>query len=260
MLNRIMKFYFPTLKENRFLFKLISKSIDKLLFLTKFNNFIKSIQHKKDDTFLNIFIKKLNKRYEIVNIRNIPPKNRLIIIANHPTGIIDPLILLLIIKKIRPDVKAVVNEDLYNFLYPMQNILLPINLYNTNKREKQIKKITEELSNNNAIIIFPAGKISKLNFRKGLLDSTWKNGFLIFSKETNSPILPIHITSKNPLLYSLIHLINERLFTLLSFRITFKQNSKYYITIGKEIYADNLISLKKKNEIYKILYSLPKNK
>ncbi len=99
MLNRIMKFYFPTLKENRFLFKLISKSIDKLLFLTKFNNFIKSIQHKKDDTFLNIFIKKLNKRYEIVNIRNIPPKNRLIIIANHPTGIIDPLILLLIVKK-----------------------------------------------------------------------------------------------------------------------------------------------------------------
>ncbi|OON24167.1 hypothetical protein BI372_01125 [Acinetobacter pittii] len=64
----------------------------------------------------------------------------------------------------------------------MQNILLPINLYNTNKREKQIKKITEELSNNNAIIIFPAGKISKLNFRKGLLDSTWKKRISNFFK------------------------------------------------------------------------------
>lgn len=256
MLDKIMKFYFPTLQEDKYLFKLISKTINKLLFLNNFNNLIESIQDKTDYDFLNIFIKKLNKKYSTVNIKNIPKKDKLIIIANHPTGILDPLILLLIVKKIRPDVKVVVNEDLYKFLYPMQNMLLPINLYQPNEREIQITKIKEELSKNSAIIIFPAGKISKLNLKKGIVDPTWKNGFINFSKDTNSPILPIHINANNPLLYNLLNLFNERLFTLASFRIIFKQKSHYYITVGEKIYEDDLIS--DKNKIYNILYSLPK--
>ena len=64
-------------------------------------------------------------------------KNSLMIIANHPFGIIDGLILCSLISEIREDFKIMTHETL-KFLPQLENFILPVD-FSSNK--KVIKSI-----------------------------------------------------------------------------------------------------------------------
>lgn len=154
----------------------------------------------------------------------IPVTGRVVIVANHPIGSLDGLALLKLISDVRPDVKVVANELLYS-IKPLRSLLLPVDNMNGNTPRQNLRSIERHLESEGALIIFPAGEVSRLR-ANGVRDSRWRSGFLRFARKAGAPVLPIHINARNSLFFYALSLLAKPLSTLWLVREMFKQNHR----------------------------------
>jgi len=147
-----------------------------------------------------------------VNVRSkkklsIPKKGPLIIIANHPFGIIDGIILASLVSEVRTDFKIITHEIL-RFTEASQQFILPVDfssgkkaLKNNVKTGRDAKKFLEQ---GGVIILFPAGGVAtakKINLPA--IDAEWGNLLGSLVLKTNANILPIFFDGKNGILFHL---------------------------------------------------------
>lgn len=168
----------------------------------------------------------------------IPVSGRLVIISNHPIGSLDGLALLKMVSEVRADVKVVANEVLYA-LKPLRSMLLPVdNMSGKRNRRENLEAIHDYIANEGAVIIFPAGEVSRFG-PAGIRDGRWRNGFIKFAERNNAPILPVHISARNSVFFYALSLLAKPLSTLWLIREMFKQNnSSMRISVGPAIEAD----------------------
>jgi len=258
---------FPDLKKKPGS-KLVFKMLKKLLHEQEINDFISSHQHLQGFTFLDKILDYFNfsYQYNAKQLTNIPSEGKVLIIANHPIGSLDGLSLLKLIHSVRPDVKIVANE-LLTKIAPLNSLFLSVNNLSSKKahHRAQINAILEALANEQAVIIFPAGEVSRIK-PNGVKDGKWKSGFLRLAEKANSPILPIYIDAKNsPLFYSLSALYKP-LGTLMLIQEMFNKDSQVInFHIGKPIPWKALKKLEipsktLTNQFRKLLYCLDKPK
>ncbi|GAB3375610.1 lysophospholipid acyltransferase family protein [Spongiibacter taiwanensis] len=168
----------------------------------------------------------------------IPVSGRLVIISNHPIGSLDGLALLKLVSEVRGDVKVVANELLYA-LKPLRSLLLPVdNMSGKRNRRENINAIHQHLEGEGAVIIFPAGEVSRFG-PQGVRDGRWRNGFIKFSEKTAAPVLPVHINARNSVFFYALSLLAKPLSTLWLIREMFKQNNRTVrVSIGPAIEAE----------------------
>ncbi len=170
---------------------------------------------------------------------NIPASGRVVIIANHPIGSLDGLALLRLVSEVRRDVKIIANDMLLAF-EPLHSLLLPLDNMKGGGHRKSYKRILESLNNDEAIIIFPAGEVSRIS-PQGIRDGKWRFGFLNFARKTQSPILPIFVEAKNSLLFYSASMMLKPLGTaLLAHEMFNKQSSEIRFKVGEVIPASAL--------------------
>ncbi len=205
------------------------------------------------------------------NILNIPSEGPLIIIANHPFGIIDGLILCSITSKFRKDFKILTHETL-QFIPELNEFILPIEFNDTDKEKIRQNIITTQkarkhLNSKGALIIFPSGSVSVArSLKSAAKDDEWKLFPAKLIQQTKSNVLPIFFDGKNGFLF---HLFASKLKSP-----TLKYSSYIHETrkkIGKSIniYPGNLIRYsdlenikdrkKLTNHLKKITYNLKDN-
>ncbi|WP_290699815.1 lysophospholipid acyltransferase family protein [Amphritea sp.] len=179
------------------------------------NKFLDENRSCQGFDFIDQVLDYFNFTYSLTNkdLMNVPSSGRVLIIANHPLGALDGLALLKMIGEIRKDVRIVANDMLASFSQ-LSPLLLPVDNLNRSTRKHDIANINNALHNEEAVIVFPAGEVSRAG-AIGIKDSNWNQGFLHFAKKTNSPILPIYIGGKNSSLFYTISSINKTLAALL---------------------------------------------
>lgn len=123
-------------------------------------------------------------------IKNIPATGRVLIVANHPLGGLDGLALQRLVGRRRQDVSVVVNELLCN-INSLRNVFLPVDAFGGETKRAYIDRIIEALNDNRAVIIFPAGEVSRAG-SKGVRDGRWMSGFIRMATKTSAPVLPIN--------------------------------------------------------------------
>ncbi|MBV1916136.1 MAG: lysophospholipid acyltransferase family protein [Pseudomonadales bacterium] len=169
----------------------------------------------------------------------VPAEGPLLIVANHPIGSLDGLVLLRLISEIRLDVKIVVN-DLLTSIEPLSSLMLPVDNMTGGTSKQDLRKLYRALKNNEALIIFPAGEVSRMNPR-GIHDGDWNDGFVKLAKRFNAPVLPVHIGTRNSSLFYLLSAINSNFGTLLLVREMFnKDHTIFPIKVGELIGGDQL--------------------
>ena len=181
----------------------------------------------------------------------IPEKGALMIIANHPFGIIDGLILCSLISKKRKDFKIMTHETL-QFLPQLEEFILPVD-FSSNKKQsvksniETAKKAKQHLLNNGALIVFPSGSVSTAkSIKSEAKDDAWKSFPAKLIQQTKTNILPIYFDGKNGLLF---HIFASKLNNQ-----TLKYSSYIHETrkkIGKEIiiYSGNILMYNKVSHI-----------
>ena len=105
---------------------------------------------------------------------NIPATGRVVIVANHPLGALDGLCLLKLVGEVRRDVKIVANDMLLNFS-ALSSLFLPVDNLSKSTRKSSVARIVECLNNDEAVIVFPAGEVSRIR-PGGVRDGKWNSG------------------------------------------------------------------------------------
>ncbi len=195
---------------------------------------------------------------------NIPATGRVLIVANHPLGALDGLALLKLVGEIRRDVRIVANDVLSSF-DPLQPLLLPVDSLGKATRKQDIARITQALQDDQAVIVFPAGEVSRAGLT-GIRDGKWNSGFLHFARKANAPILPIFVGGKNSSLFYSISALNRSLSTLLLAREMFNKRSvTIEVRVGEPIAFSQINALplstrEKARILKKHLYRIARNK
>jgi hypothetical protein len=160
------------------------------------NAFLRDNQGQRGIDFIDRIFEYFNFSYSVSQRErnNIPSQGKVVIIANHPIGSLDGLALLRLVSEVRKDVKIVANDMLMAF-EPLHDLFLPLDNMTRGAYKQSYKNILQALNDEQAIIIFPAGEVSRAS-PSGIRDGKWQSGFLHFARKTKAPVLPIFVSAK----------------------------------------------------------------
>lgn len=226
------------------------------------NQFLLDHQGQRGLDFIERIFEYFNFSYSVSRRErdNIPSQGRVVIIANHPIGSLDGLALLRLVSEVRSDVKIVANDMLMAF-EPLRDLLLPLDNMTRSAYRQSYKDILQALNNEEAVIIFPAGEVSRAG-PKGIRDGQWRSGFLHFARKAKAPVLPIFVAAKNSLLFYGASFIYKPLSTaLLAHEMFNKHSTDIQFRVGEviphraltsELLADKALVKRLKKHLYKI--------
>ena len=250
-----IKFTYASKSEHNIAQRLIIQTIEKITGKKKLENLYQEYKDSHNnpvnfwqDIISLMKIKIINKSK---NPLDIPKEGSLIVIANHPFGIVDGLILCSLVSKFRSDFKIMTHETL-QFLPQLKQFILPVDFSGKTKKSKilniQTAKLAKEhLCNNGVVIIFPSGGVSVAKSLKSeAIDDEWKLFPAKLIHQTKTDILPIYFDGKNGFLF---HFFATKIKNQ-----TLKYSSYIHETrkkIGKDIfiYSGNLINYTEIEEI-----------
>lgn len=125
---------------------------------------------------------------------NIPQNGGCIVVCNHPLGGIDGIAVMNEVGKVRPDMKAMVNDLLMN-LENLNHMMIPVNKHGKNAIQN-IRDIDTVYASGECIIIFPAGLVSRKQHGH-VSDLEWKKGFISKALKYKLNIIPVFIEAGN---------------------------------------------------------------
>ncbi len=198
-------------------------------------------------------------QFDTEKLNRIPKKGPLILIANHPFGVVDGLIFGHLISQVRQDFHVLVNEVLYREEI-LRHQLLPVDFRTTKEALKvnieSRNKALASLKAGGAIGIFPAGGVatSPKPLKGKAEDLEWKNFVLKMIKQTDATIVPFFFHGQNSRLFQLVSHINLNLrLSLLLNEVRNKMGRQIKVEIGEPISKKSLESIQGRAELLKFL-------
>ena len=191
----------------------------------------------------------------------IPKTGRLLVIANHPFGVIDGLILCSEISKIRQDYKIITHQVLRQ-APAVQHQILPIDFDETEealRTNMQTRKdAVRQIKDDGAVILFPSGAISRAPKVIGqATESEWKTFAAKLALIEDTTILPVFFNGQNSISYMAARKMSQTLGYSLMFReIVRRIGTRVDVTIRKPISTADLARFENRNEITAYLRAL----
>ncbi|WP_212523621.1 lysophospholipid acyltransferase family protein [Actibacterium sp. MT2.3-13A] len=178
---------------------------------------------------------------EASGLENVPRSGPALIVANHPTGIADGVILWSLLGQLRRDLFFYANRDILRVLPQMEDIIAPVEW----REEKRSHGKTRETMayTRRAIeagrlgVIFPSGRLAK---RRGLKlhERPWMASAAMIARKFDLPVIPVNIRARNSVLFYLFDLIHPTLRDITLFHETLnKDRQPYRLTVGQPISA-----------------------
>ena len=177
-------------------------------------------------------------------LKNLPKEGAFIVIANHPYGGVEGLILLKIMCMVRPDSKLMANF-LLKKIPNLSNYFIGVNPFENLEHSSSIsgiKNTLEQLKSGIPIGIFPAGEVSTFKAKtQQVSDRLWHPVVGKLISKANVPVVPIYFHGNNSLLFHILSLIHPALRTAkLPSELFNKKGHKIRLRIGKQIVVSKL--------------------
>ena len=213
---------------------------------------LKADRGDKASDYITHLLKCLNVKSDIINpehFDNVPKTGPLVIVANHPLGGLEGMLLTKILLKIRPDLKVLTNQLLRN-IPEFKDVFIGVDVLNKGKQRenaKGMREVARHLSHHEgALLVFPAGTVSAIELPSfSVSDTPWSPMVTRLARKYNAPILPIFVEGENSRSFYLSGLIHKRLRTMLLPRAMFKKSGQTIpLHIGDLIHASDMKRLK----------------
>ena len=230
------------------------------------NDFLRTCQGLEGFDFIDRVLDHFNFSYSVVGseLENIPSEGRVVIVANHPLGLLDGVALLQLVGRVRRDVKIVANDVLLAFR-PLRPLVLPVVNIGAGSNRANVEAIRGALDRDEAVIIFPSGEVSRAGPR-GIRDGRWREGFLRFAESAKAPVLPVHLGGRNSALFYGVSTLFRPLSTLMLLREPHLQHDVTLpVRIGRpvpwrEIAASGLTRAQNVERFAREVYELPRRR
>jgi putative hemolysin len=179
----------------------------------------------------------VNVHYEATRLAAVPRHGPLVVVANHPFGVVDGLILCHLVSLVRTDFKVVAMSTLCR-VPEVRDYVLPINFAETAEAAAVSARSRREaralLKAGGCLIIFPGGAVSTSRQPFGpALDNDWHPfaGRLIMG--ARAAVLPVHFAGQNSRLFQLVSRFSSTLRISLLVRETLSRiGSDVHVGIG----------------------------
>jgi len=191
----------------------------------------------------------------------IPKTGRLLVVANHPFGVIDGLILCSELSKVRQDYQIITHQVLRQAPAVMHQIL-PIDFDTTEEALKTNmltrKAAVKQVQDGGALVLFPAGAISHASNIVGKAeDAEWKTFAARLASIEDTTILPVFFEGQNSLSFMLAKKLSQTLGYSLMFReICRRIGTTVDVTVRKPVKTEALKDFDTRNDITAYLRAL----
>jgi putative hemolysin len=167
----------------------------------------------------------------------------LLIVANHPFGGVEGLILLSLLNAVRPDIKLLANQVLSGIPELHRHTILVDLLGDstaTARNAAPVRQSLRWLKHGGALGLFPSGEVAHLNLaRRRICESDWHETVARLARHSGASVLPVFFEGANGPLFQIAGLIHPRLRTaLLAREIINKAGRQLNISIGQVLHPD----------------------
>jgi putative hemolysin len=158
-------------------------------------------------------------RIDPADTARIPATGPVVVVANHPFGMLDGAILAALLTRVRPDVKVMTNFLLRDVPELAQHCIFvdplglnPARSMDVNRRA--IREAMDWLRSGGMLAVFPAGEVSHWQFPQAeITDPSWNHTAARLIRKTGADALPIFFCGRNSMSFHLLGTLHPRLRT-----------------------------------------------
>ena len=156
------------------------------------------------------------------DLARIPAEGPLVTVANHPTGLLEGLLLPAIVSRVRPDVRLLANSAIR--IFPeLNHLFIGVDPFGTaDARRRNLGPLRESISwlrNGGALAAFPAGEVAHFSLaHRAVVDPPWIDTAARLVMRTRATVVPVWFDGENSRLFHILGLVHPRLRTALLIR------------------------------------------
>ena len=205
------------------------------------------LQLYRDTGGIENLLERLRIRIEVADeeLARIPRTGPLVMVSNHPFGLLDGIVLTIVLPKVRPDLRIVANSMLAGFREPSEHCIFVDNfgrpdMVNTNS--SSLRECVRLLRKGGALVTFPAGEVSHMNFKDGgIADPPWNQTAARLAQMAGAAAVPLFFRGGNSAAFHLAGAIHPLLRTAsLPREFLNKRGQTIELRIGRPVSADTL--------------------
>ncbi|TGE09765.1 lysophospholipid acyltransferase family protein [Hymenobacter fodinae] len=206
-------------------------------------------QHLSGREFIGQLLRDLDitLAYDPAELRRIPIRGAFVAIANHPSGMLDGLILLYLLTGVRPEFRAVANDILAPLLPNLADQLTLVSPERAaaNRNVPGVRRLLRYLQNDVPLGLFPAGEVAYRSSLLGpTLDPAWNPTAGRLIEAARVPVVPIWLSGQNSAAFSLLGFLHPMLRTArLPAELLNKRGQTIQVRIGQPIAAATLTTV-----------------
>lgn len=193
--------------------------------------------------FTTAMLKDLDVRLRVDNSKVLDnlPDGPFITVSNHPFGAIDGITLIHLIGTRRPKYKVMVNMVL-NHISAMRPSFIAVDAMQSDDPKKKavsmqgIREVIKNIRDGQPVGFFPAGAMSKINWKLRLQDRQWQPTVMRLIQQLKVPVIPIFFNGTNSWWFNILGVVCWQARTLrLPSEIFRKAHKEVHISIGDPI-------------------------
>ncbi|NLS12350.1 lysophospholipid acyltransferase family protein [Vibrio sp. SM6] len=201
--------------------------------------------------FLRYTLEALGIHYHIEQgeLAGVPREGATVVIANHPLGGVEGVILAELLLMIRSDVQVLANHYLKT-LPELNELFIGVDVFESDKAHhaniKALRCAHDHLANGGLLLIFPAGEVSHFSDKRATLleDKPWSRSLARLVRKHQACCVPAFIRGRNSKKFYLAGKVHPMLRTLLLGReLLNKQSQTIGVALGQPIQAKELVRL-----------------
>lgn len=198
----------------------LQSAVGKLLQLEAINRFYtRALETQAGNGFERILGGlQLDVRVSGEELRRIPAHGATVLVANHPFGMLEGIVLGALLSRIRPDIKIVANRMLGGLTELADSFLFVDPFGGAGARRANlpgVRKCLEHLDREGLLVLFPAGEVSHLDLRsREVRDPEWSTSAARLIARCSAQAVPVYFGGGNSLPFHLLGAMHPLLRTL----------------------------------------------
>jgi putative hemolysin len=198
----------------------------------------------------------LDLQFDAARLQAIPRDGALVIVANHPFGVLDGIVMCALMQQVRPDFLVLTNSVLLR-APEMRDKMLPVDFAGTPEalatNLATRARAREHLDAGGCVVVFPAGAVSTSPDRFGrerAVDGPWTPFLGRVVRQSRAPVVPIFFPGQNSRLFQMVSHISQTLRLSLFFHeVRRRIGTRFPVAIGELIPFSELANLPERRNI-----------